>query len=127
MTDHPTPVTPLEYSQSSPHGRPGLVTAVGVISIVIGCISALAGLQGTLSGVGLLMMSRMPAPAPVAVPAPTTTAATAPVTAAPVGNPFGTINPVAAGLSIITSGIGLGLAIYLLVIGILTLRYSPHA
>jgi hypothetical protein len=41
------------------------------------------------------------------------------------GNPWSGIHPVAAILSLITSVLGLGLAIYLLVIGVLTLRYSP--
>ena len=155
--ENPHPVAPLDYSFPAQRGRPGIITAMGVMSIIVGCLSTLGGLSGILSGAAYLMMSRAPmptvAPAPLPTPAPatvpaapapappaaatsvwvgpggtttTTTTATA-TTAVVIGNPFGGISPAAAILSSITSLLGLGLGIYLLVIGILTLRDSPRA
>ena len=70
---------PLEYAPPR-RGRPGILTAVGIISIIVGLLSALMNLGSVLSGFGLLMMLRAstiavqprPRVAPLAVPSATT-------------------------------------------------------
>jgi hypothetical protein len=141
---------PLQYL--SARSRPGLVTTVGVISIVVACLNGLGGLSGTFSAAMFLTARAMsPPPAPTATPIVTTTAPTSP--AAPAGappttaasgsstvvvttttttrggtfSPFGVINPTAIRLALATSVVGLGLAILLLVAGIQLLRDSPNA
>lgn len=166
MSDDPpasasAPVAPLEYSYPGKRGRPGLITAIGVLSIVVASLSGVSSLWGTFSGFSYYMMSQMP-PAGFAAPAPPATAPVGSATTAPaaagavsmsiistsggattmttttttaggaaaapvmMGNPFGNISPLAAILNILTNALSLGLAIYLLVIGILTLRDSPR-
>ena len=76
-TPSPDPVATLEYSYpTTQHGRPGIITAIGVMSIIVACLSGLASLWGAFSGVSYYMMSRMP-PA-VFTPPPTPGPATAP-------------------------------------------------
>src|SRR5207249_4938957 len=80
-----TPIPPvslgmLNYQEPQAGKRPGILTAVGVLSIVIGCLSGLQGLGGIASGAMMLVMSSMtfpmgvPPPAPAPAPAPTTMA-----------------------------------------------------
>jgi hypothetical protein len=64
----PLPLSPLEYSELSPRGRPGLVTAIGVLSIVVACISGLVSLWGTMMAMGLMMMAGRAIPVPVPPP-----------------------------------------------------------
>jgi len=53
----PMPVRPLEYDNAySRVGRPGILTAVGVMSIVVACISMLASVSGILMAALLAMM-----------------------------------------------------------------------
>jgi hypothetical protein len=183
MSDPPPPTTTrpplatLDYTYATNRGRPGLITAIGVISIIVACLSGIGSLFGTMSAFAYYMMSRMPAaafappPVPAAPPTtaptpgpttaagaagsatvvnaavrdqsfsftffgpgagPTTAPTTAPATAvavagagAPMFNPLGHISPVAAILSFVAQVLSLGLAIFLLVAGILTLRDSP--
>jgi hypothetical protein len=56
------PLSPLEYSVPLQSGRPGIVTAIGVMSIVVACLTGLACLWWVLMSLGFLMMStvRMP-------------------------------------------------------------------
>jgi hypothetical protein len=162
MTDPspiPAPVTPLEYSYATQRGRPGIITAIGVISIIVACLSGLGSLWGAFGAGTYYMMSKMPAATlapPVATTIPTTNPTATPTTGtttqgvtmqftnvvvgpggtmtttttpggapAVMGNPFGSINPVAAILSLLAELLSLGLAIFLLVAGIQTLRDSP--
>ena len=116
----------LEYSHPSAAHRPGIIIAVGVISILIGCISGLANLSGAFSGMVFMMMSRVQTPATPA-PAPATTAPT-PTAGGPVATAtFGGFDTIPAALSIVTSVLGLALALYLLVAGIFMLRASQYA
>src|SRR5687768_1106014 len=78
----------LEYSHPSAAHRPGIIIAVGVMSIVVGCISGLANLSGAFSGVAFMMMSRMQTP-PTPTPAP---AATAPAAGAAVATTTFSVN-----------------------------------
>jgi hypothetical protein len=124
----------LDYSHpSAAHSRPGIIIAVGVISIVVACISGLANLSGALSGMAFMMMSRAQTPAtPTPAPATTTAAATtpaapAPVAGGPMATPFSNVDTIPTALSIVTSVLGLALALYLLVAGIFMLRASPYA
>ena len=67
---------PLEYARrvGDGMGRPGILTAVGIISIVVGSLSVLGSLGSVGSGVMYLVMSNMTIPAPVMVqPAGVTT------------------------------------------------------
>jgi hypothetical protein len=136
---------PLQYSNPlEAQGRPGLITAVGVISIVVACLNGLGNLSGTLSAAMFLVSSQMTSLAAprstVTATSATTTPTTAPgttvttagsstvvVTTSATSNPFGDIDPAALGLSLATSLLGLGLAVLLLVAGILILRDSRHA
>jgi hypothetical protein len=81
------PVTPLNYSHAvSYHGRPGILTAVGVMSIVVACLSGLSSLWGTASAGMYFMMSRQPAAAfAPATPTPAPTTSTTTTTAAAGG------------------------------------------
>jgi hypothetical protein len=65
----PLPVAPLYYGTPPRRGRPGLITAMGVMSIVVASLSGLASLWGVLGAFGMFMMSRLPAIPPPA-PAP---------------------------------------------------------
>jgi len=95
----PLPVRQLVYSQPPRYGRPGLVTAMGVMSIIIASLSLLFNLSVVFQAAGFFMLSRMalsPPMTPIAPPSvmvagsgvttagiagPTTTPATAPSTA----------------------------------------------
>lgn len=57
----PVPAQALAYSTPLPYRRPGIVTAIGVMSIVIACLSLLANFGTGMSAWGFLMMSRMTA------------------------------------------------------------------
>jgi hypothetical protein len=65
LPDPVAPLGPLEYTMPARRGRPGILTAIGVISIVIACLSGLVSLWGTFAGLGFLMMSTLNAPARV--------------------------------------------------------------
>jgi hypothetical protein len=59
-------------------GRPGILTAIGVISIIVACVTGLGSLMAVFSSLGYIMMSRMPASAftttmPTPTPITTTT------------------------------------------------------
>src|SRR4051794_25235194 len=56
---YPVPVQPLQYVLPDYRGRPGLITAIGVISIVIASIGMLAALFTVLQAGGYYMMSVM--------------------------------------------------------------------
>jgi hypothetical protein len=49
---------PLAYA-ARPPGRPGVLTAVGILSIVLGLLSILAGMVGIITGVKYLRISRV--------------------------------------------------------------------
>src|SRR5580658_6991041 len=68
-----SPPGPLEYAAPIPM-RPGILTAVGVLSIIFGAISALVSGGGVLSGIIYLAMSNIHIPMPI----PATMPATAP-------------------------------------------------
>jgi hypothetical protein len=53
------PVQPLQYVLPDQRGRPGLITAIGVISIIIASIGMLAALFTVLQAGGYYMMSLM--------------------------------------------------------------------
>jgi len=62
------PVEPIEYSVPSVGGRPGLVTAIGVTSIVLASLGIFGG--GVLSLWMMIVVSFASAMSRVAVPAP---------------------------------------------------------
>ena len=57
----------LDYSNVS-HGRPGILTAVGVISIVLGSLGLLRSLSQMVSFAGMLLISQMAFPAGATAP-----------------------------------------------------------
>ena len=67
----PLPFATLAYATPLANRRPGILTAVGIISIVIGCLSGLSSCGGVASGFMFMKMSGMtitpPAPAPIVV------------------------------------------------------------
>src|SRR5688572_19508223 len=78
-----TPVTTLDYVHLARRGRPGMITAIGVLSIFVGCVSGVASLWGTLQGVGYFVMSQSAALRAPAVVGPRPAATTAPAATAP--------------------------------------------
>jgi hypothetical protein len=127
---------PLEYATPAPPPRPGLMTAVGIISILLGSVSVLYSLGGVGSGILYLTMPKMTFQAPMlrpagAVPGQAKLTFAAPSTQATVQSrtvvtPFAfSIDPRASELTIIVAVLGLGLAILLIVAGSLLLRNSP--
>jgi hypothetical protein len=77
-SDIPFAAQPLEYAADRPP-RPGILTAVGVMSIVLGSLSILFSLAGVGQGVIYIILSRVTVPA-MAIPQPLPTAAAAPTT-----------------------------------------------
>jgi hypothetical protein len=75
------PVETLSYALPPTNRRPGILTAVGIISIVVGCLSGLSSCGGVFSGVMFATLSsRMfatpPSPATPTPPAPNASRAT---------------------------------------------------
>jgi hypothetical protein len=66
----PIPVQPLEYTLPVNPGRPGTITAIGIVSIIIASLSLLGGLGSALWSFSMLMISTATARIPVAPPAP---------------------------------------------------------
>src|SRR5689334_8786970 len=56
----PLPVSPLAYDVGPGGARPGIITAMGVMSIIVACLSGLASLWALFFGLGMLMMSQIP-------------------------------------------------------------------
>lgn len=129
--------------------RPTAITVIGILSIILGSFGILANLVTGLEGGASYVMKRMSATLPTARP-PTTMAApaTVPTPAAGAGPsthplytyhayahstttavyfPFAFIDSNAAIVVAIESCLSLGLAIFLLLAGIMALRSSPAA
>jgi len=118
----------LAYMTPAANRRPGILTTIGVLSIVLACLSGLSGLSGVMSGIGFLMMSRITTTAP-----PTTLYSTSIVngrsvtTTAPIAAttfPF----PFSRRMSVVTlfsAVLTLTAAIVLLIAGISVIRDSP--
>src|SRR5580658_293120 len=118
------PPGPLSYAAPLPV-RPGTVTAMGVASIVVGGLSALASLYGVVTGIVYLFMSSFQFPMPMPVPA--TMPATAPaVTLAPAAFRF-QVSHGASALTIVESTLSVCAAALLIVAGAMILRDSPRA
>src|SRR5437660_1379592 len=58
----PVPVQPLGYSTPWEHRRPGLITAIGVLCIVVACLSGLTNLASAFQGFGFYMVSAFTRP-----------------------------------------------------------------
>lgn len=118
---HPLPVQTLDYRPpTSP--RPGILTAVGIVSIVIGTLSALTGCWGAASAGMFLFMPRAVPVAPAPAPAPAAGgggAAFSAVSFTPVTDPWTMIPSLADGV------LRLGLALLLIAAGVLVLREHP--
>src|SRR5687768_13247687 len=59
----PIPVAPLQWPDAPPvrRGKPGIITAMGVVSIVVACMSGFASFLITIIAIGMLAASRTPA------------------------------------------------------------------
>jgi len=132
MSEAPAP-PPLMYATPEQR-RPALITAIGVFSVVIGSLGILSICCGGLdtSLVSWAMMASSGAPAATA-PA-TTVSITSPMTSVSVvtyAGPFGSGSMPPAYMGLLAAWgidylLSTGLSVYLLVIGILTLRHSPR-
>ena len=86
----PIPVAPLQWPDAPPvrRGKPGLVTAMGIVSIVVACLGGFASFVLTFVAIGMLAGSRAPAtwtpPAPPQQVVPTPGGASAVVGGLPV-------------------------------------------
>ncbi|HEY2585894.1 MAG TPA: hypothetical protein VGI81_09035 [Tepidisphaeraceae bacterium] len=97
----PVPTQALAYSTPLPYRRPGIVTAIGVMAIVVGCLSVMANLGTGMTAWGFLMLSRVTArmsrTMPVAAATPATPAAPAtPLSGGEVGAAVNTVSSMLA-------------------------------
>src|SRR3954454_11765621 len=77
----PIPMATLAYAPPPENRRPGIMMAVGVMSIVLASLRLLASLGGGFFNFAMLAMSRMPMPTTIVPPgAPTANPSTATVT-----------------------------------------------
>src|SRR5437773_2135082 len=60
----PIPAVPLGYAPPPREGRPGILTALGIVSLIVACLSCLASLGGIASAIVFLAMSGMSFPVP---------------------------------------------------------------
>ena len=129
------PLVALEYSRPV-RRRPGVLTAVGVISICLGGLGALSNGMSLLQTVVMVAMGPLFMTAPAAPPPPIlATTTSAPTTTAPVaagappgaiaGPLFPTLDAATAALALSEAVVGLALAVFLLVVGILVFRDAP--
>jgi hypothetical protein len=122
---------PIEYAQPVPGGRPGVLTALGIVSIVLGSFSVIASFSGIVSGIMYLtMFNRMTFTPPTTQPVMTTTqtanGATAISTTVIAGPGISFhVPPGASWLSIVEGSLSACMAIVLITAGILMLRNSP--
>ncbi len=146
MSQVPPPIVPvaqLAYLPPSQYRRPGIVTAMGIISIVIAGLSGLSSLSGVVSSAMFLFIANTPMRVRTVPAAPTTmtmatttvsgvtaysysvaTSTTSPSTATTVPFPFNISRNVSI-LTIWESLASLGVAALLLIAGIRSLRDSP--
>jgi hypothetical protein len=70
----PMPVSPLGYDMAGGmrRGRPGIITAIGVISIVVAGLSGIFSLGGVFYAFTMFTVSKMPVPVPVPTTIPAT-------------------------------------------------------
>jgi len=123
----PLPVQALDYSPPRP-SRPGILTAVGVISLVIGALSALFGCSSAFTSVMFQYMPQVTPAVPTTAPAaPTTTTAggvtfttTTVAGRAAIGSRPRDVSTLVLGLT--DAILRLALAVLLIVAGILVLR-----
>jgi hypothetical protein len=90
----PVPVLPVEYSLGQ--ARPGVITAVGIVSIVVASLGLLAGLVAGLYAVGLTIASAVSTSVATIAPAPAT-APTATLTMSPDADPEASSDELAPG------------------------------
>jgi hypothetical protein len=67
----PLPVQPLAYSIPFTRRRPGLITAIGVISIIVACMSGLASFGAGWATYGLTIVAKRMARMPSSIPSST--------------------------------------------------------
>src|SRR5262249_25672486 len=117
----PYPQQVLSYSYAQGVGRPGIITAVGVVSIVMAILSFFGGLGSAFSAVWMQIFPSFMRTMAVATTMPTT----GPAAVRPP-NPFAnaTIDYPTLILGLIDAVGRLGLAILLLIAGIMVLRDS---
>ena len=60
----PLRALPLEYVHVQSARRPGIVTAIGVMSVIVASLSLITNLSTALQSVGMMIVSRIPAAAP---------------------------------------------------------------
>jgi hypothetical protein len=119
------PYQPIQYATAI-YARPGLLTSLGICSIIVGGLSALGSLSGIASGIMYIVMSHMQMTIPTPATAPSTAPSTQPAnafTAHATAISFN-ISPAASALTIAEGVLSLGAAVLLIVAGSLLLRDS---
>ena len=113
------PPAPLAYSQAQGSGRPGILTAVGIVSIVMSLLSLLFAVGAALQAVFLQLVPSFVKTVAVATTMPTTGPAAGPTT-----NPFSNMQFDFASilLSLIDAGGRLVLSIVLFIAAIMVLK-----
>lgn len=95
----PVPAQTLVYSTPLPYRRPGIVTAIGVMAIIVGSLSLLANFSTGMSAWGFLLMQRVSATmsramaARAAAPAPAAQPPATPLSVGEVGVAMNTLSP----------------------------------
>ena len=108
------------------YARPGLLSSVGICSIIVGGLSALMSLSGIFSGIAYVVMSHAPMNLPIPARAPATQATTAPAAGAVQMATFSFHVDLGASVTTIVEAVlSLCAAVLLIVAGSLMLRDSP--
>jgi hypothetical protein len=97
----PVPAQALAYSTPLPYYRPGIVTAIGVMAIVVGCLSLFANFSTGMGAWGLMMVSRISttmsrSAAARSSASPPPTAPATPLSVGEVGVAVNTLSPMLA-------------------------------
>jgi hypothetical protein len=86
----PLPISPLQYDSRMHEARPGIITAMGVMSIILGSIGALMSLSSIFSTFVFLAMARTTIPMPPPTPGPMNVTVNSP-TGGGGGSPGGSV------------------------------------
>ena len=120
----PLPVQSLDYSTPPRSGRPGILTAVGVVSIVIGALSVLMACSSLFTSIAFQVMPRMAAGTVTVTSASSSSSTTTTTTTATTmpAFPFPARDTTALVMGVSDAVLRLALAVLVILAGILVLR-----